>query len=87
MKKNTDEVISKISYHSIKKFELIESYVSRWSRILVNNGYYPSREKASQAIKKGIVEVDGKIILKPSTPTTLEAKINILEEMLTVPVF
>lgn len=39
MKKNTDEVISKISYHSIKKFELIESYVSRWSRILVNNDY------------------------------------------------
>ena len=56
--------------------------MERLDVFLVNNGYYPSREKASQAIKKGIVEVDGKIVLKPSTPTTLEAKINILEVML-----
>ena len=56
--------------------------MERLDVFLVNNGYYPSREKASQAIKKGIVEVDGKIILKPSFPTMDEAKINILEVML-----
>ena len=56
--------------------------MERLDVFLVNNGYYPSREKASQAIKKGIVEVDGKIILKPSSPTMNEAKINILEVML-----
>ena len=56
--------------------------MERLDVFLVNNGYYASREKASQAIKKGIVEVDGKIILKPSVPTSDEAKINILEVML-----
>ena len=56
--------------------------MERLDVFLVNNGYYPSREKASQAIKKGIVEVDGKIILKPSSPTLESAKINILEVML-----
>ena len=56
--------------------------MERLDIFLVNNGYYPSREKASQAIKKGIVEVDGKIILKPSTPTKEESEIKILEVML-----
>ena len=56
--------------------------MERLDLFLVNNGYYSSREKASQAIKKGIVEVDGKIVLKPSTPTNVESKINILEVML-----
>ena len=49
---------------------------------LVNNGYYSSREKASQAIKKGLVQVDGKVVTKPSFPTQVEANINILEVML-----
>lgn len=48
---------------------------------LVQNNYYPSREKASEAIKKGIVLVDGKIILKPSFDITDE-KIEITEELL-----
>ena len=56
--------------------------MERLDVFLVNNGYYQSREKASQAIKKGIVEVDGKIILKPSTPTKEESEIKILEVML-----
>jgi 23S rRNA (cytidine1920-2'-O)/16S rRNA (cytidine1409-2'-O)-methyltransferase len=48
---------------------------------LVQNNYYPSREKASDAIKKGIILVDGKIILKPSFDITDE-KIVITEELL-----
>ena len=48
---------------------------------LVQNNYYSSREKASDAIKKGIVLVDGKIILKPSFDITDE-KIAITEELL-----
>lgn len=48
---------------------------------LVQNNYYSSREKASDAIKKGIVLVDGKIILKPSFDITDE-KIEITEELL-----
>lgn len=48
---------------------------------LAQNNYYSSREKASDAIKKGIVLVDGKIILKPSFDITDE-KIAITEELL-----
>ena len=48
---------------------------------LVQNNYYSSREKASDAIKKGIVLVDGKIILKPSFDITDE-KIAITKELL-----
>lgn len=56
--------------------------MERLDVFLVNNGYYSSREKASQAIKKGIVEVDGKVVVKPSSATNIDAKINILEVML-----
>lgn len=56
--------------------------MERLDVFLVNNGYYQSREKASQAIKKGIVEVDGKVVTKPSTPTFIESEIKILEVML-----
>ena len=48
---------------------------------LVQNNYYSSREKASDAIKEGIVLVDGEIILKPSFDITDE-KIAITEELL-----
>ena len=56
--------------------------MERLDVFLVNNGYYSSREKASQAIKKGLVQVDGKVVTKPSFPTQVEANINILEVML-----
>ena len=39
--------------------------MERLDVFLVNNGYYSSREKASQAIKKGLIEVDGKIPYLP----------------------
>ena len=56
--------------------------MERLDVFLVNNGYYSSREKASQAIKKGLIEVDGKIITKPSNPTSNESIIKVLEVML-----
>lgn len=36
---NNDEVISKASPHTIKKFELIEKYVETWAQKLLNNQY------------------------------------------------
>ena len=56
--------------------------MERLDVFLVNNGYYSSREKASQAIKKGLIEVDGKVITKPSSQTTDESTIKILDVML-----
>ena len=56
--------------------------MERLDVFLVNNNYYQSREKASQAIKKGIIEVDGKVVTKPSFQTSEEAQINVLEVML-----
>ena len=40
--------------------------MERLDVFLVNNGYFQSREKANQAIKKGLIEVDGKVINKPA---------------------
>ena len=36
---NNDEVISRASPHTIKKFELIETYVKTWAQKLLNNQY------------------------------------------------
>lgn len=36
---NNDEVISKASPHTIKKFELVESYIQTWVQKLINNKY------------------------------------------------
>lgn len=36
---NNDEVISKVSPHTIKKFELVESYIQTWVQKLMNNKY------------------------------------------------
>ena len=56
--------------------------MERLDVFLVNNGYYQSREKASQAIKKGIIEVDGKVVTKPSFSTSESNQIKVLEVML-----
>ena len=56
--------------------------MERLDVFLVNNGYYQSREKASQAIKKGIIEVDGKVVTKPSFSTCETNEIKVLEVML-----
>lgn len=49
---------------------------------LVSRNLFNSREKASQAIKKGIISVDGKIITKPSFQISEEQNIEVLEVML-----
>ena len=36
---SNDEVISRASAHTIKKFELIEKYVQTWAQKLLNNQY------------------------------------------------
>lgn len=37
--KKKDEIISEASFHTIKKFDLIESYVKSWAPKLLNNNY------------------------------------------------
>ena len=49
---------------------------------LVGRGLFQSREKANQAIKKGIISVDGKIINKPSFQVEESNEILVLEVML-----
>ena len=49
---------------------------------LVSRGLFQSREKASQAIKKDIISVDGKIVNKPSFQVSEDNKIEVLEVML-----
>ena len=48
---------------------------------LVGRGLFQSREKANQAIKKGIISVDGKIINKPSFQVEESNEILVLEVM------
>ena len=49
---------------------------------LVSRNLFASREKASQAIKKGIISVDGKIVDKASFQVSETNKIEVLEVML-----
>lgn len=56
--------------------------MERLDTFLVSQNYFTSREKASQAIKKGLIEVDGKVVTKPSHPTDINSKIVVLEVML-----
>ena len=56
--------------------------MERLDVFLVNNGYFQSREKANQAIKKGLIEVDGKVINKPAFNVNTENKIVVLDVML-----
>ena len=53
----------------------------RLDKYLFENRYYPSREKASIAIKEGLVKVDGKIINKPSFEIE-EGNIEIIKPLL-----
>lgn len=47
--------------------------------LLVNQGFYPSREKAQYALSKGLVLVNNKIVTKASFACTGEEKIEISE--------
>lgn len=52
----------------------------RLDKLLVELGYFESREKAREAIENGIVEISGKGILKPSTLVDANAAIIIKEK-------
>ena len=54
----------------------------RIDKLLVEEGYYESREKAQQAISAGEVEVEGKICLKSASQVSSKARINIRNDRL-----
>lgn len=54
--------------------------MKRLDLFLVEKGFFDSRNKASEAIKKSNVKVDGKIISKPSFLVDDESTLEILEE-------
>ena len=50
----------------------------RLDKLLIVKGYFSSRQKAKEAIKRGFVIVNGKVITKPSTEVDLSANIVVL---------
>ncbi|WP_202320619.1 S4 domain-containing protein [Archaeoglobus neptunius] len=46
--------------------------------LLVKKGYFSTRSKAKEAIRRGFVKVDGRVVTKPSTDADLNAKIEVL---------
>jgi len=52
----------------------------RLDKFLVIKGYFSTRQKAKEAIKRGFVLVNGKIITKPAFDVNPDAKIEILEK-------
>jgi len=47
--------------------------------LLVRRGFFSSRSRAKEAIKKGFVLVDGKKVTKPSAEVDFEAEIKVLQ--------
>ncbi len=52
----------------------------RLDKLLVIRGYFSSRSKAKEAIKKGFVIVDGKVVTKPSTDVPMNANLDVMVE-------
>ncbi len=50
----------------------------RLDQLLSRRGLFPSREKARRAIMAGTVEVDGRKVDKPGTPTADDARVTLL---------
>ncbi|WP_457549066.1 S4 domain-containing protein [Archaeoglobus sp.] len=51
----------------------------RLDKLLVIRGYFSSRQKAKEAIKRGFVIVNGKVITKPSFDVDFDAEIEVLQ--------
>ena len=56
--------------------------MERLDLYLYKNSYFQSREKASQAVKKGLIEVNGKVITKTSYQVADTDIVNVLDVML-----
>ncbi len=52
----------------------------RLDKLLVLKGYFSSRSKAKEFIKRGLVRVNGRTITKPSAEVNLSAEIEVLAE-------
>ena len=50
----------------------------RLDKLLVIRGYFSSRSKAKEAIKRGFVIVNGRAVTKPSTEVPMDAEIEVL---------
>lgn len=51
----------------------------RLDLLLVEKGFFESREKAKESIEKGLIKIAGKGILKPSTLVDVDSNIEIVE--------
>ena len=52
----------------------------RLDKLLVARGFFSSRSKAKEAIKRGFVKVNGRIVRKPSADVDLSANVEVLVE-------
>ncbi len=52
----------------------------RLDRFLVDRGFFDSRQKAKEAIKRGFVVVDGRVITKPSYDVKFDSEVRVLVE-------
>lgn len=52
--------------------------MKRLDLVLIERGFYPSREKAKEAVKSGRVKLDGQTVLKPSLMIEENVKIDAL---------
>ena len=52
----------------------------RLDKLLILKGYFSTRQKAKEAIKRGFVIVNGKVVKKPSFDVNLDAEIVVLQE-------
>ena len=50
----------------------------RLDKLLVRKGYFSSRERAKEAIRRGLVRVDGRVVTKPSYEVGERARIEVL---------
>lgn len=54
-----------------------ETHRRRLDRALVERGLYPSRERAQQAVRAGLVTVNGRVVTRPAEPVEAEDRIEV----------